>query len=336
MGRDGIDLPGAVVVITGASSGIGRAAARRFAAEGARVVIAARSPQALAEAAAECHAAGAGDVVAIPLDVTEPDAHEQLVSRAIERFGRIDVWVNDAAVMSYGRVEDTPVITQARVVETNLFGTMWGTRAVVPVFRRQCRGVLINVASLYGKVSTPYVSAYAASKFGILGFTQTVRQELQDVDGVAVCAVLPGSMDTPIFAHSANYTGHRVKPVPPVSSPERVARVIVRLARRPRPQVQVGQLQHLASWGHAVLPRAYGSLAPGVMRFVAIGRDPQPQHPGTVFEPDPDSDAITGGWRNRRLRLSVTAGFLSASAAAGWALAHRTWRPGGRRALWDR
>ena len=324
--RRGVDLDGAVVVITGASSGIGRATAHRFAAEHARLVLAARAAAPLDEVAAECRDAGAPSVLTVPLDVVDAAAHERLVARAVTAFGRVDVWVNNAAVMSYGTVEKTPVEIQQRIVEVNLLGVMWGTRAVLPVFRRQGRGVLINVSSLYGKVATPYVSGYAASKFGILGFTQTVRQEMHDAPGVAVCAVLPGSMDTPIFQHAANYLGRAVKPVPPVSSPARVARAIVDLARRPRRQAQVGQLQHLVSIGHALLPRAYGDLAPGVMRFVAVGRRPQATGPGNVLAPDAASDALLGHWRSPRARAAAAALGVAGTTAAGrllWGLRTR-------------
>jgi short-subunit dehydrogenase len=316
--RRGVDLDGAAVVVTGASSGIGRATARRFAGRHARLFLVARSADALAEVAAECRDAGAAAVTAYPFDVVEPEAHDRLVARVLAECGRIDVWVNAAAVMSYGRLEDTPVEIQRRIVEVNLLGVMWGTRAVVPVLRRQGHGVLVNVSSLYGKMTTPYVSGYAASKFGILGFTQTVRQELHDVPGVAVCAVLPGSMDTPIFRHAANYVGRRVRPVPPVSSPERVARAIVGLATRPRAHVEVGRLHHFASLGHALLPGAYGDLAPGVMRFVAIGDEPEDPHPGNVLAPDPSTDAVSGHWRNRPVRAALLTAAAATGAGGGW------------------
>ena len=306
------------MVITGASSGIGRATAHRFAAEHSRLVLAARCAGPLREVAEECRRAGSPGVVTCPLDVADPSAHDRLVAEAVAAFGGIDVWVNDAAVMSYGTVEETPVEVQRRIIEVNLLGVMWGTRAVLPVFRRQGHGVLINVSSLYGKVATPYVSGYAASKFGILGFTQVARQEMHDAPGVAVCAVLPGSIDTPIFRHAANYLGREIKPVPPVAAPRRVARTIVDLARRPRRQAQVGRIQHLVSIGHALLPRAYGDLAPGVMRFVAVGDEPEPAHPGTVFDPDPTSDAVTGHWRNPSARmLAAASGAAIAAGAAG-------------------
>jgi short-subunit dehydrogenase len=235
----------------------------------------------------------------------------------VDELGGIDVWVNDAAVMSYGEMTETPVKAQRRIVEVNLLGTMWGTRAALAVMQRQSRGVVVNVASLYGKVSTPFVSGYSASKFGIFGFSHAVRQELQRYPGVDLSVVLPGSIDTPIFRHAANYTGRRVKPVPPAASPDRVARAVVACARKPRRQVTVGQLQHLVAWGRAVMPGAYSTVAPRVMRFVAIGKEPEDPHDGNLYVAEPELDQVRGGWRNRLVRSTVAAAAIAPVAVAG-------------------
>lgn len=313
-------MPGAVVVLTGASSGIGRATARRFAEGGARLVLASRGGASLEEAAAECRAAGA-PTVTVPTDVAEADQVAALAARAVAAFGRLDVWVNDAAVMAYGSVGEVPLDVQRRILEVNLMGTVHGARAALPHMQEQGRGVIVNVASLYAKMTSPYVGAYATSKYGVLGFSEVLRQELKSERGISVCTVLPGSIDTPIFRHAANYTGREIRPVPPVASPERVARAIVRCARHPRREVTVGQLHHLASWGHALLPRTYGELAPRAMRLVAIGDEPSPPDPGNVFAPQPHLDAVRGGWRNRPARVAVGVGTVAVGVAAALAAA---------------
>jgi short-subunit dehydrogenase len=313
--RRGVDLRGATVVLTGASSGIGRAAAQRFAGQGADVVLAARGGSSLDEAAAECRASGVG-VAAVPTDVADNDAVEELARRAVEEFGRIDVWVNAAAVMAYGAIGEVPVEVEHRIIAVNLLGTMQGARAALPVLKRQGRGVIINVASLYARMTSPYVSAYATSKFGIMGFSEVLRQELKQDRGIHVCTVLPGSIDTPIFRHAANYTGREIKPVPPVSSPARAARAVVRCAEHPRREATVGQLHHVAAWGHALLPRTYSQLAPLAMRLVALGKQPAPHDDGNVFAAQPHLDAVRGGWRNPAARTAVGAGAVAAAAAA--------------------
>jgi short-subunit dehydrogenase len=313
--RRGVDLAGAAVVLTGASSGIGRAAAVRFAKQGADLVLAARGGDSLDAVAEQCRRLGVR-ALAVPTDVADSDQVEALAERAVSELGRIDVWVNDAAVMAYGAIGDVPFDVQRRIIETNLLGTMCGARAALPVLKKQGRGVIINVASLYAKMTSPYVSAYATSKFGVLGFSEVLRQELKSDRRIHVCTVMPGSIDTPIFRHAANYTGREIRPVPPVASPERVARAIVRCAEHPRREVTVGQLHHLASWGHALFPRTYSELAPKAMRFVAIGNEPSPYDDGNVFTPQPELDAVRGGWRNRPARAAVATVALAGAAGA--------------------
>jgi NAD(P)-dependent dehydrogenase (short-subunit alcohol dehydrogenase family) len=148
------EIEGSVVVVTGASSGIGRAAVRLFAEHGARVVLAARSEGSLREVAQECEAAG-GRALVVPTDVANEEAVEELARRSVEVFGRIDTWVNDAGVMAYGRFEDVPTEVFRRVIETNLFGQIHGSRAALARYTEQGEGVLVNMSSAWGRLTSP-------------------------------------------------------------------------------------------------------------------------------------------------------------------------------------
>jgi NAD(P)-dependent dehydrogenase (short-subunit alcohol dehydrogenase family) len=206
-------LVGAVVVITGASSGIGRATAQAFARRGSSVVVAARREDALGNLVRECQRIGAR-AIAVPTDVADAEAAEALAQTAERQFGQIDVWINNAGVYLAGRFEDVPPEDFRRLVEVNFFGCVNGSRAALPRLRRH-QGALIKTASVAGAPAYPYFSAYIASKWAVRGFTATLREENLDA-GVDVCAVLPASIDTPLFHRAGTYTGWRMKAHSPV------------------------------------------------------------------------------------------------------------------------
>jgi NADP-dependent 3-hydroxy acid dehydrogenase YdfG len=180
-------LRGNVVVITGASSGIGRAAARLFAGKGARLVLAARRADELERVAAACRAAGAR-AIAVPTDVTDAAAVEALAARALAEFGAIDVWCNNAGVYAMGELGDVPLDVHRRVVEVNLLGVVNGMRAALAQMRLQGHGTIINTTSLAGKSPYAYAAIYCATKAAVRALTQAVRQE-QDNEQLQVCAV---------------------------------------------------------------------------------------------------------------------------------------------------
>ena len=316
MGRK---LHGAVVVVTGASSGIGRATGLAFAERGARVVVAARRVEALEELARECQAAGR-QAVAVPTDTTDEAAVTELARRAVERFGRIDVWVNNAGVYLLGSLEATPPEAFRRVLETNFFGYVHGARAVLPHFRAQGHGVLINNASVYSHVGAPWLSAYVSSKFAVRGFSEALRQELADLPDVHICTVSPSPIDTPIFASAANYSGRAVKAPPPTYPPEQVARAILASALHPRRERIVGGAGRLVTEAEAVVPRRFERVNRRYVNGLQFAAEPAPATDGNLYAPVSDGRAAArGGWRRRPdppapLRRLAAVGLLAAGS----------------------
>jgi short-subunit dehydrogenase len=230
-----------VAVITGASSGIGRATALRLAKEGYSLILGARSQDDVEVVAATCSAMGS-KAIAVEADVTDRQAVEKLSAAAFEHFGGFDVWINNAGVTSVGAFIDTPDDVMRQVIETNFFGSLYGTREALSHFIPRKSGTLISVASVFGIVPAPYESAYVASKFALRGFMGSIRQELsaEGLSEVHACTVLPAAIDTPIYRNAANMTGKPVQPSPPLYHPNEVAEAIVDLLYHPRPEVMVG------------------------------------------------------------------------------------------------
>jgi short-subunit dehydrogenase len=229
-----------VMVITGASSGIGRATALLCGGKGAAVVVAARNRDALEEVAREIERVG-GRAEAVVTDVASWDAVQALAAAAVKRFSRIDTWVNNAAISSYGTVEQMDVEEMQRVVQVNLMGQIHGMKAAVTQMKVQGEGTIINVASALAERSVPLQAAYCASKHGVKGFTEALRLELEsDRLPIAVSLVMPSSINTPLFKHARSKIGVKPMPIPPVYEPRVVAEAIARLAERPQRQVVVG------------------------------------------------------------------------------------------------
>ncbi len=296
-------IKGDVVVITGASGGIGRATAKAFAKKKARLVLAARRDTALQMVADQCEDLG-GSARVVPTDVTDPRSVDALARRAVAEFGKIDVWVNNAAVTLFSRHEEAPPEAFRRVVETNLMGYAYGARAAVAQFREQGSGTLINVSSSLARRGAPYLSAYVSSKAGVDAMSTCLRQELRDTN-IEVCLVLPASIDTPLFQQSANYTGMAVKPVDPVYHPQRVSKAIVKLAKRPKNITFVGPAGRLLGVANKLFSSATDEFIANRIEEDHFQSRPTPPSEGNLFEPNEAWARTTGGWNGKKRRVAA-------------------------------
>jgi NAD(P)-dependent dehydrogenase (short-subunit alcohol dehydrogenase family) len=256
-----------VVVIVGASSGIGRATALAFAERGAKVVCAARGVQALDTLVQQIKDAG-GTAVAVPTDAAAPAAVRALATVAEERFGRIDTWLNAAAVGVWGKVEEISPEEFDRVMRVNFLGHVHGVQAALPALRRAGGGVILGISSLEGVRSVPMQAPYTASKWALRALYDTLRMELAaDGEPIAVSTVLPAAINTPFFEHSRSKVGAMPKPPPPVYAPEVVADTIVYTAEHPRREVAVGGV----ALGFVTAQRLSPALTDAVMSIPRLG-----------------------------------------------------------------
>jgi short-subunit dehydrogenase len=290
----------AVVLITGASSGIGRATALAFAAEGARLVLASRSQEALVEVEHDCRARG-GQVLVAPTDIADPAAVERLARLAVQRFGRIDVWVEAAAVGVAGPLGSESVDELRRLVDTNVFGTALCARAALATFQAQGEGTLVLVGSLLSLFPNPLVPLYSMSKFAIRGLALNLQQAVAGHRRIRVCLVLPGPVDTPFFQRAANHTGRRLRAIPPAYAPERIAATILACVRRPRRQATTGMVAHLALAAHRMAPRVAESLVARWGATLVTKPAAAASGSGSLFDPPP-TGAVHGGYRRGRVR----------------------------------
>ena len=228
------------MVITGASSGIGRETAIQAGAAGARVVLASRNGEALNEVAEIIRSTG-GVALTVVADVSQWPDVEQIAGDTMERFGRIDTWVNNAAVGLYSTVEQLTIAEVDQVIQVNLLGAIYGVKAAFPHMISQGSGTIINVASIEAERAFPLQAPYAAAKHGLKGFSEALRVELQrEHPGVSVTLILPASVDTPFYDRARSKLGVRPRPVPPVYTPGEVAESILRAAEHPSRTVVVG------------------------------------------------------------------------------------------------
>jgi NADP-dependent 3-hydroxy acid dehydrogenase YdfG len=301
-------------VVTGATSGARRATAHAFAGHGARLLLVARDVAALDEVAAECHRARA--VVVVAADVGRAVDVDRIVAEAVGRFGRLDTWVNVAGVLVAGLIGAETIDEIDRLVDTNVRGNAYGSRAAMTQFARQEGGVLINVSSVLGVLPNPLVPLYTMTKFAVRGLTLSLHHLSSAMPGVRVCVVMPGPIDSPMFEQAANHTGRRLRAVPPACAPERVAAAIVACARRPRRQVVVGFTGRFLMIAHRVSPRLTEWIVARAAATMLLRKEETEPTSGALFEPRGPS-AMLGGWRKVAARRWLGGAFGRTLAGRG-------------------
>ncbi|MBW3628096.1 MAG: SDR family oxidoreductase [Gemmatimonadetes bacterium] len=242
-----------VVVITGASSGIGLVTARLAAKRGARVVLVSRSKPDLTRAVARIQKAG-GEAIYVVADVAHPDEVEAIAEEATRAFGGIDSWVNNAGISIYGTLEEVSLADARRLFDTNYWGVVHGS-LVAAAHLRESGGAVINVGSIVSDVSVPLQGHYAASKHAVKGFTDTLRMELESSGApISVSLVKPAAIATPFARHARSYMEREPNLPPPVYDPGVVARTVLRCAQKPVREITVG--------GGGRMMTAMGKVAP--------------------------------------------------------------------------
>lgn len=288
-------LKGQTIVITGASSGIGKATALMFAKEGANLVLASRSDQILSELCIECESLGA-EAYAIPTDVSNRGSVEDLFKNALEHFGDISIWINNAGVGAIGEFTEVPLEAHEQVIRTNLLGPMYGSHVALTYFKKKGRGTIINTNSTGAFVGNPFTVSYSASKFGLRGLCEALRFELKPFPKIKVCELYAGFVDSPAHSHAANYVGKEIKPAKPLVQPEEMAKAILSLAKNPKPSIHLGVQDRLGRFGHMISTELTGAIMDFVMRSYFKKARKVDKSDGNLFAPDYDRTFIHGGF----------------------------------------
>lgn len=288
-----------VAVLFGASTGMGRETALRFAKEGAKVVVAARSSESLEQLVKEIREAG-GQATAITADAAVFPEVQAVANHAISTFGTLDTWVHFAGASLYATFENTTPEEFHRLIEVNLLGAAYGAMAAMPHLRRQRQGALIVISSIEAEIPLPLQSAYAASKHGIKAFMDSLRMEVRNEKlPINIVEVLPSGVDTTLFEHAESKMGVKPSPFPPVYKPEHVADAVLFAATHPARTLYIGGVGRLFVMLRRIMPRTVERYLTRVGYRKQLTKEPEAVG-GTLFEAEGSDTRISGNWKSRR------------------------------------
>lgn len=293
-------IEGAVIVLCGASSGIGRGAAIELAGRGAKLVLMARRQDVLVDLVIKLREAGA-EAIAVPGDISRESDVAALAQAAIEEFGRIDIWINDVGVGALGLFWQIPASDQARVIDVNLRGLMFGAHFALSQFVSQGRGTLINLGSIDSEVPLAYQTTYAATKAAVLSLGRSLNEELRlsGLSGsIKVSTLMPWAVDTPWWTHAANYTGHAPR-MAAMDDPALVVDALVQACADPQEEITVGPKARVADWLHHVFPGLVERLSAGLAHREVQKGSLLPGSPGSIHDPSGVPPSVGGGIRDR-------------------------------------
>jgi short-subunit dehydrogenase len=303
-------LKGKTVVITGGSSGVGRAAAEAFALEGCNIVVAARGKEALDETVTLCRDLGVA-ALAVPTDVSVASDVQNLANKALQFNGRIDIWINNAGVMASGKFEEIPMDVNEQVIKTNLFGYMHGAYTVLPIFKRQNEGILINNISIGGFMPAPYSAVYSSTKFGIRGMMECLHGEISDFANVHICNLYPQIQRSTGNMHSAKFSGLDFKIPPFAADPRDTAAKFVELAKNPKKELFPDLTSRILTGLYGLFPKPIINTASAGMRLMMKLKN-APSDSGNVLEPSSEPHRIYGETilpvPSKKTRLAMMAG----------------------------
>lgn len=293
-------LNDSVIVITGCSSGFGRGAAIKLAEKGAHVILTARRT-ALIEALADEIVSQGGNATAITLDVSDMEAVKSLADTVIQKFGRMDIWVNNVGVGAIGKFWDIPLEDHARVVDVNLKGLIYGAHVALTQFVKQGYGHLINIGSIDSEVPLALQNTYASTKAAVLSLSRSLNEELH-LSGldetVKVGTIMPWAVDTPWWTHAANYTGHAPR-MAAMDDPEIVVDAIVEACLHPQEEQPVGAIAKASNISHHLFPDMTERFSAKLADKEARKAMPMAPTTGSIYTPMKEGTTMDGGIRER-------------------------------------